>query len=110
MAKDKKKKLPKGFVPFKKKDKKTAEKPAEKTNKKKGKKKLDENILKFVDLMISEDYKNAHKVLEIVVQNKIKKTIAEAAKKDLFPKAKDGNPNYLKNKEKKQVKNNKKNN
>lgn len=110
MAKDKKKKLPKGFVPFKKKDKKNTEDTDKKTVKKKGKKKLDENIVKFVDLMISEDYKNAHKVLEIVVQNKIKKTIAEAAKKDLFPKAKDGNPNFLKNKSKKQVKNNKKNN
>ena len=66
MAKDKKKKLPKGFVPFKKKDKKKDEK--------KDKKKLDENLLKFVDLMIGENYKEAHKFLEVVIHNKIKKS------------------------------------
>lgn len=92
MSKDKKKKLPKGFVPFKKKNK---------NDKSKGKKKLDENLLNFVNLMISENYKDAHKFLEIVIQNKIKNTIAEAAKKDLFPKAKDKNPSFLKKQDKK---------
>lgn len=95
MTKDKKKKLPKGFVPFKKKDK---------SNKKNGKKKLDENLVKFVDLMISENYKEAHKFLEVVIQSKIKNTIAEAAKKDLFPKAKDKNPTLLKKQGKKSSK------
>ena len=90
MAKDKKKKLPKGFVPFKKKDKK--------------KKKLDENIVKFVDMMISENYKDAHKFLEVVINNKIKTKIAEAAKQDLFPKQKDNNPSFLKKSKKNSVK------
>lgn len=100
MAKDKKKKLPKGFVPFKKK----GEQKGEQKDKKKGKKKLDENLLNFVDLMISENYKEAHKFLEVVIQNKIKKTIAEATKKDLFPKAQDKNPKFLKKQGKKSSK------
>jgi hypothetical protein len=68
------------------------------------KSKVNENVLKFIDLMISENYKEAHKFLEIVIQNKIKKTIAEAAKKDLFPKADDKNPKFLKKQGKKSSK------
>jgi len=94
MAKDKKKKLPKGFVPFVKKGKKKDD------DKKSKSKKLDENILKFVDMMISENYKDAHKFLEVVINDKIKKQIAEAAKNELFPKAEDKNAKFLK-KEKK---------
>jgi hypothetical protein len=113
MAKDKKKKLPKGFVPFKKKgEKKDEKKDTKKGEKKKGfvpfkkkdKKKLDENLLKFVDLMIGENYKEAHKFLEVVIHNKIKKSIAEAAKQDLFPKANIKNPNYFKKQGKKSSK------
>ena len=54
--------------------------------------------------MISENYKEAHKFLEVVIQNKIKKTIAEATKKDLFPKAQDKNPKFLKKQGKKSSK------
>jgi len=104
MAKDKKKKLPKGFVPFKKKGQQKDEQKDEKKVEKKGKKKLDENLLKFVDLMICENYKKAHTLLEVVIQNKIKKTIAEAAKKDLFPKSDDKNPKFVKKQGKKSSK------
>jgi len=112
------KKLPE-FLKKKKDEKKTSKKPKKGVNpftKKGKKKKLDENLLKFVDMMIAENYSNAHKVLEVVVNNKLKQRIAEAAAKDLFPKAKDNNPNFLKNakkakkKKKTSVKNNKKNN
>jgi hypothetical protein len=65
------------------------------------KKKLNENLLAFVDMMIAENYSNAHKVLEIIINDKLKTRIAEAAKKDLFPKAKDNNPKYLKKQSKK---------
>lgn len=40
-----------------------------------------ENIIKFIDAMISENYKVAHKFLGSVVEEKIKQMISEASKK-----------------------------
>jgi hypothetical protein len=104
--KDESKKPKKGVNPFAKKGEKGKTKKPKKgvnpfakkgnSGKKSKTEDLNENLLKFVDMMIAENYSNAHKILEIVINDKLKSRIAEAAKKDLFPKAKDNNPKYLK--------------
>jgi len=42
---------------------------------------IKENIIKFIDEMIAEKYKTAHNTLGIVIEEKIKRLIAEASKK-----------------------------
>jgi len=43
-----------------------------------------ENIVKFIDAMIAENYSGAHKFLEVVIQEKVKAKIKKAAKKKVF--------------------------
>ena len=57
---------------------------------------IQENIIKFVDAIIAENYKTAHKFLGVVVENKIKKLIAEASRKSHpFKKSAKGKPDYI---------------
>lgn len=44
---------------------------------------IKENIIKFIDSMIVDDYSKAHKFLEVIVQENVKKKIKKA--KDLKP-------------------------
>ena len=41
---------------------------------------IKENIVKFVDTIIVDDYSKAHKYLEILVQEKVKDKIKKSAK------------------------------
>ncbi len=50
---------------------------------------VEQNIVKFVDSLIVDDFSTAHKFLENVINQKIKITIAEAAKKNPFKKEDD---------------------
>lgn len=49
---------------------------------------LKENLTKFIDSIIVEDYSKAHKFLEIVINEKVKAKIKKAAKKNPFAKDK----------------------
>jgi predicted hydrocarbon binding protein len=49
---------------------------------------VEQNIVKFVDSLIVDDFSTAHTFLEKVINEKIKVTIAEAAKKNPFKKDK----------------------
>lgn len=50
---------------------------------------VEQNIVKFVDSLIVDDFSTAHKFLENVINQKIKITITEAAKKNPFKKEDD---------------------
>jgi hypothetical protein len=58
---------------------------------------IQENIIKFVDAIIAENYKTAHTFLGVVVENKIKKLIAESSRKSHpFKTLKEANkPDYI---------------
>jgi hypothetical protein len=50
---------------------------------------VEQNIVKFVDSLIVDDFSTAHKFLENVINQKIKITISEAAKVNPFKKTKE---------------------
>jgi hypothetical protein len=50
---------------------------------------VEQNIVKFVDSLIIDDFSTAHKFLENVINQKIKITISEAAKVNPFKKTKE---------------------
>jgi hypothetical protein len=50
---------------------------------------VEQNIVKFVDSLIVDDFSTAHKYLENVINQKIKITISEAAKVNPFKKTKE---------------------
>ena len=50
---------------------------------------VEQNIVKFVDSLIVDDFSTAHKFLENVINEKIKETIKEAAKTNPFKKKND---------------------
>lgn len=50
---------------------------------------IKENIVKFIDTMIVDNYSKAHKFLEILVQEKVKEKIKKGAKLKPFGKKKD---------------------
>jgi hypothetical protein len=52
---------------------------------------VEQNITKFVDSLIIDDFSTAHTFLENVINEKIKITIAEEAKKNPFKKGKESN-------------------
>ena len=61
-----------------------------------------ENIVKFIDAMIAENYSGAHKFLEVVIQENVKAKMKKATKQKLFggefPKAKDKKTKNLRSK------------
>ena len=70
---------------------------------------IKENIVKFIDTMIVDDYSKAHKYLEVLVQEKVKGKIKKASKLKPFgekeeekkSKKKGGKPAFLKKMEEK---------
>jgi len=50
---------------------------------------IKENIVKFIDTMIVDNYSKAHKFLEVLVQEKVKEKIKKSAKLKPFGKKKD---------------------
>jgi len=50
---------------------------------------IKENIVKFIDTMIVDNYSKAHKFLEVLVQEKVKEKIKKGAKLKPFGKKKD---------------------
>lgn len=57
---------------------------------------VEQNIVKFVDSLIVDDFSTAHKFLENVINQKIKVIISEEARKKLFNKGKKGETSNLK--------------
>ena len=57
---------------------------------------VEQNIVKFVDSLIVDDFSTAHTFLENVINEKIKLTIAEEAKKNPFKKDKKDKTSNLK--------------
>lgn len=57
---------------------------------------VEQNIVKFVDSLIVDDFSTAHKFLENVINQKIKVVIAEEAKKNPFKKGKEDKKSNLK--------------
>jgi hypothetical protein len=57
---------------------------------------VEQNIVKFVDSLIFDDFSTAHKFLENVINQKIKLTIIEEAKKNPFKKGKKDKTSNLK--------------
>lgn len=64
---------------------------------------VEQNIVKFVDSLIVDDFSTAHKFLENVINQKIKVVIAEEAKKNPFKKGKEDKTSNLKPFEKKKL-------
>ena len=62
---------------------------------------VEQNIVKFVDSLIVDDFSTAHKFLENVINEKIKETIKEAAKTNPFKKKNDDSVKSKKSKSKK---------
>jgi hypothetical protein len=62
---------------------------------------VEQNIVKFVDSLIVDDFSTAHKFLENVINEKIKETIKEAAKTNPFKKKNDDSKKSKKAKSKK---------
>jgi hypothetical protein len=50
---------------------------------------IKENIVKFIDTMIVDNYSKAHKYLEVLVQEKVKEKIKKASKLKPFGKKED---------------------
>ena len=50
---------------------------------------IKENIVKFIDTMIVDNYSKAHKYLEVLVQEKVKKQIKKASKLNPFSEKED---------------------
>lgn len=48
--------------------------------------KIKENIVNFIDSIIEEKYSEAHKFLEVVINEKVKSRIKKAAKQNPFVK------------------------
>jgi hypothetical protein len=57
---------------------------------------VEQNIVKFVDSLIVDDFSTAHKFLENVINQKIKLTIVEEAKKNPFKKGAEDKKSKLK--------------
>jgi hypothetical protein len=64
---------------------------------------IKENIIKFIDAMIVDNYSKAHKFLEVVVQENVKKKIEKAKNLKPFGKGKSKDKPDKKKKGKKEL-------
>jgi len=61
---------------------------------------IKENIVKFIDTMIVDNYSKAHKYLEVLVQEKVKEKIKKASNLKPFGKKEDEKKSKKKSKKK----------
>jgi len=61
---------------------------------------IKENIVKFIDTMIVDNYSKAHKYLEVLVQEKVKEKIKKASSLKPFGKNEDKKKSKKKSKKK----------
>jgi len=61
---------------------------------------IKENIVKFIDTMIVDNYSKAHKYLEVLVQEKVKEKIKKASKLKPFGEKEDKKKDKKKSKKK----------
>ena len=61
---------------------------------------IKENIVKFIDTMIVDNYSKAHKYLEVLVQEKVKEKIKKASKLKPFGEKKEKKKSKKKSKKK----------
>lgn len=64
---------------------------------------IKENIVKFIDTMIVDNYSQAHKYLEVLVQEKVKDKIKKASKLKPFGKKEDEKKSKTKSNKKKEL-------